>query len=229
MADAAHPQLIVQGSPPAEPLWDDWERPPRVLATALELHLNGFDGPLDLLLDLAERQRIDLGRISMLDLVEQFGAALDRLCDRVPLERRADWLVLATRLVLLRSQLLLPASPEVAAAAEAAVTGEAARLEALLQVRAAVRWLEARPQLGRDVFEGPQAPSPWRHRAWSGSRPACWYCAGRAGRLSLRPSTGRRCSGRGRWTRRCGVWWRSWRRSRGRCRCDASCRRELMS
>ncbi len=162
MTDSAHPQVMVQGPPPADPLWDDWEVPPRLptTATAPELHLDGFDGPLDLLLDLAERQRIDLGRISVLQLVEQFGAALDRLGDRVPLERRADWLVLVTRLVLLRSRLLLPASPEVAAAAEAAVVDEAARLERLLQMRAAARWLDARPQLGRDVFEPPPAFPP---------------------------------------------------------------------
>ncbi len=162
MTDTAHPQVMVQGPPPADPLWDDWETPPRLptTATAPELHFDGFDGPLDLLLDLAERQRIDLGRISMLQLVEQFGAALDRLGDRVPLERRADWLVLVTRLVLLRSRLLLPASPEVAAAAEAAVVDEAARLERLLQVRAAARWLEGRPQLDRDVFEPPPAFPP---------------------------------------------------------------------
>ncbi len=160
MAEAAQPPATAPNPPPADPLWDDWEAPSRLPVTAPELHLDGFDGPLDLLLDLAERQRIDLGRISVLQLVEQFGAALDRLGDRVPLERRADWLVLATRLVLLRSRLLLPASPEVAAAAEAAVTGEAARLEALLQVRAAARWLDARPQLGRDVFEPPPAFPP---------------------------------------------------------------------
>ncbi len=160
MADASLPPATAPDPPPADPPWDDWEAPPRLPATAPELHLDGFDGPLDLLLDLAERQRIDLGRISMLHLVGQFGAALDRLGDQVPLERRADWLVLATRLVLLRSRLLLPASPEVTAAAEAAVTDEAARLEALLQMRAAARWLDARPQLGRDVFEPPQAPSP---------------------------------------------------------------------
>ncbi|MCB8878573.1 hypothetical protein ASILVAE211_25615, partial [Acidisoma silvae] len=69
------------------------------------LHLDGFDGPMDLLLDLVERQRIDLGRMSMLLLVEQFLAASEQLRDRVPIERRADWLVMATRLVLLRSRL----------------------------------------------------------------------------------------------------------------------------
>ena len=83
---------------PADPLWDDWETLPRVPTTP-ELHLDGFDGPLELLLDLAERERIDLGRISVSDMVDQFVAAMARYESRVPLERRADWLNLAARLL----------------------------------------------------------------------------------------------------------------------------------
>jgi segregation and condensation protein A len=63
------------------------------------LHLEGFDGPIDLLLDLAERQRLDLGRISLVALVDQFVAACALLAPHVLIERRADWLVMATRLV----------------------------------------------------------------------------------------------------------------------------------
>ena len=94
-------------------LWDHWDTPPRV-PSAPVLHLDGFDGPIDLLLDLAERQRIDLGRISILALVEQFVAASAELAAYAPVESRADWLVMATRLVLLRSRLLFPATPEAA-------------------------------------------------------------------------------------------------------------------
>ena len=68
------------------------------------------------------------------------------------LERRADWLVMATRLVLLRSRLMFPASPEVAEAAEREADREVARLDALKVVRAATGWLQARPQLEHDVF-----------------------------------------------------------------------------
>ena len=75
---------------------DDWDTPPRVLQVP-ELHLDGFDGPMDLLLDLAERQRVDLGRLSMLELVEQFVAAMDRLRGRMVPERQAERLVLAAR------------------------------------------------------------------------------------------------------------------------------------
>jgi segregation and condensation protein A len=139
---------------PADPLWDDWETPPRV-PTSPELHLDGFDGPLELLLDLAERERIDLGRISVSDMVDQFVAAMARYESRVPLERRADWLNLAARLLVLRSRLLLPKSPE----AERAVLDEVERQRSQLQnlqfIRAAASWLDARPQLGRDVFARP--------------------------------------------------------------------------
>jgi segregation and condensation protein A len=136
---------------PADPLWDDWDTPPR-RPTIPELRLDGFDGPLDVLLDLAERQRIDLGRISIADLADQFVAAMDRLARHASLEQRADWLVLASRLVLLRTRLLFAGTPEEAAAAEQAAERELARLDALQFMRAAAAWLDARPQLRRDVF-----------------------------------------------------------------------------
>jgi hypothetical protein len=117
-----------------DPLWDDWEAPPRLTASPV-LHLEGFDGPLDVLLDLAERQRIDFGRMSILELAEQFVAAMARLADRVTLEQRADWLVLATRLVLLRSRLLFPDSPGSAAAAEQDAAAELRRLDDLAAMR----------------------------------------------------------------------------------------------
>ena len=158
---AAHPPPDAPtAAPRGDPLWDDWDTPPRV-ATIPVLHLDGFDGPMDLLLDLAERQRIDLGRISVVALVEQFVAAMDRLTTQVPVERRADWVVVATRLVLLRSQLMFPASPDAVAEAEQEAARAIARLDALRVVRAAAAWLQARPQLGHDVFARPRSgPDP---------------------------------------------------------------------
>jgi len=136
--------------------WDDWDqperRPPAEIPT---LHLDGFDGPMDLLLDLAELQRVDLGQMSILALAEQFAAALEQLGDRVPIERRADWVVLATRLVLLRTRLLFPASPEAAADAEREAQAEIQRIEEMQVMRAAAAWLQAQPQLGQDVFTRP--------------------------------------------------------------------------
>jgi segregation and condensation protein A len=140
------------GQPPSDdPVWDDWENPPGVPGVPV-LHLEGFDGPMDLLLDLAERQRIDLGRMSILALAEQFVAAMAQLGDRVAIERRADWLVMATRLVLLRSRLLFPESPAAAAAAERDAASELRRIDDLAEARAAAAWLGARPVLGHDVF-----------------------------------------------------------------------------
>ncbi len=152
MADQGEAQLA---EPPPDPLWDDWDSPPRVPDTP-ELHLDGFDGSLDLLLDLAERERIDLSRLSVVDMTDQFLAAMVRYERHVRLERRADWLVLATRLVLLRSRLLLPSTPEMAGAAQAEAKRELSRLQNLQFVRAAAGRLEARPQLGRDVFTAPR-------------------------------------------------------------------------
>jgi segregation and condensation protein A len=129
--------------------WDNWDA--RIPATgtpaAPMLHLDGFDGPMDLLLDLAERQKIDFGRMSVLALAEQFAAAMARFGDSVPIERRADWLVIATRLVLLRSRLLFPESPS---AAEAAARDAAAALLRINDLAAA--WLGDQPVLGQDVF-----------------------------------------------------------------------------
>ncbi len=136
--------------------WDDWEQPERRSSADIPtLHLDGFDGPMDLLLDLAERQRIDLGQMSILALADQFAAALEALGDRVPIERRADWVVLATRLVLLRTRLLFPASPEAAADAEREAQAEIQRIEEMQVMRAGAAWLQRRPQLGFDVFARP--------------------------------------------------------------------------
>ena len=116
---------------------------------------------MELLLDLAGRQRVDLGRLSILELIGQFLAELDGRLRQVAIERRADWLVTASHLVLLRSRLLAPASPEAAATARSDADAELRRLEAGVQVRAAAAWLQARPQLGHDVFARPgREPDP---------------------------------------------------------------------
>ncbi len=117
---------------------------------ALVLQLDGFEGPLDLLLDLARAQKVDLAKISILALVEQFLAVIEG-ARRVRLELAADWLVMAAWLTWLKSRLLVPAigEPE---DAEAAAETLAARLVDLQATRAAAAWLGKRPQLGWDVF-----------------------------------------------------------------------------
>ncbi len=83
---------------------DDWGDPPRRLPRPAvpEFHVEGFDGPLDLLLDLAERQRLDLGVLSIADLAAQFVAEAERLAQTTPLMQRADWVIWIARLVFLR-------------------------------------------------------------------------------------------------------------------------------
>jgi segregation and condensation protein A len=128
---------------------------------APELRLGAYEGPLDLLLELARAQRVDLAAISVVALAEAFGAAVERAIvgRRVPLSAISDWLVMAAWLLLLRSRLLLPAGSEEDRAAQA----EAAELRRRLADRDAVRamadWLERRPRLGWEVF-GRGAPEP---------------------------------------------------------------------
>jgi segregation and condensation protein A len=120
-------------------------------ADALLLHLEGFEGPLDLLLELARTQKVDLARISILALVEQYLVVIEG-ARRVRLELAADWLVMAAWLTWLKSRLLLPKGTEAADEGEAAAEVLAARLRDLQAMRAASLWLGARPQLGIEVF-----------------------------------------------------------------------------
>jgi segregation and condensation protein A len=120
-------------------------------ADSLVLHLEGFDGPLDLLLELARGQKVDLAKISILSLVEQYLAVIEG-ARRVRLELAADWLVMAAWLTWLKSRLLLPADALGAEEAEDAAEILALRLRDLSAIRVAAAWLGERPQLGRDVF-----------------------------------------------------------------------------
>lgn len=121
---------------------------------APELRLGGYEGPLDLLLELARAQRVDLARLSIIALAEQFAAAVDAAIARrrVPLPRLAEWLIMAAWLALLRSRLLLPAGAEEAAEAAREAAGLRRRLADRAAARRLADWLERRPQLGRDVF-----------------------------------------------------------------------------
>lgn len=122
-----------------------------VPADALLLHLDGFDGPMDLLLNLARGQKVDLARISILSLVEQYLAVIEG-ARRVRLELAADWLVMAAWLTWLKSRLLLPLGAAAAEEGEAAADVLAARLRDLQVIRAASVWLGGRKLLGIDVF-----------------------------------------------------------------------------
>lgn len=116
----------------------------------LVVHLDGFDGPLDLLLDLARAQKVDLARMSVLALVEQFLAVVEGA--RVRLELAAEWLVMAAWLTWLKSRLLLPPGSPDAEEGEEAAGALAERLRELQAIRTAAAWLGSRPLLGQDVF-----------------------------------------------------------------------------
>lgn len=127
---------------------------------APHLAVEGFEGPLDFLLEMVRRHRLDLGRLSIVTLTDQFVAAFEAGVGRVALERRADWLVMAGELVRLKAQLLWPASPETAQAAGEEADRRLRQLGDLAALRAAAEWLSARPQLGLEVFaRGRQARS----------------------------------------------------------------------
>ena len=117
----------------------------------LIVDVDGFEGPLDLLLELARRQKVDLHKISVLALAEQYLAFIEA-ARRVRLELAADYLVMAAWLAYLKSRLLLPRAdrPEEPEAGELAAA-LAERLRRLEAIRAAAQALEARPRLHRDL------------------------------------------------------------------------------
>lgn len=124
---------------------------PPVADDALLLDIDGFEGPIDLLLTLARDQKVDLTRISILQLAEQF-LAFVAAARRVRLELAADYLVMAAWLAYLKSRLLLPDPQPDEPSAEmlaAALTLQLQRLEAM---QGAAARLMARPRLGRDRF-----------------------------------------------------------------------------
>jgi segregation and condensation protein A len=119
---------------------------------AFTVDLDGFEGPLDLLLDLARRQKVDLSRISVLALAEQYISFIER-ARALRLEVAADFLVMAAWLAYIKSRLLLPAPPA-APGPDAAQLAEAlaSKLRRLEQIRLAAQRLMQGPQFGRDVF-----------------------------------------------------------------------------
>ena len=118
----------------------------------LVLDLDGYEGPIDLLLTLAREQKVDLGRISILALADQYLAFIAGQ-RQLRLEIAADYLVMAAWLAYLKSRLLLPQPPDddEPSAAELAVVLEH-RLRLLEAMQTAGIRLMARPQLGHDVF-----------------------------------------------------------------------------
>ena len=120
----------------------------------LTLDLDGWEGPLDLLLSLARSQKVDLKQISILALVDQYLAVIEQ-ARAVKLEVAADWLVTAAWLAYLKSALLLPRDPAVEPDPEELALRLQLRLERLNAMREAGARLMGRDRTGRDVFVRP--------------------------------------------------------------------------
>jgi segregation and condensation protein A len=140
-------------SPPTDqavPSFDESWTSPRV-GEQFVVDLDGFEGPLDVLLELARRQKVDLARISILALADQYLAFIGE-ARRVRIDLAADYLVMAAWLAYLKSRLLLPPEEQDEPTAEDLAQGLAFQLRRLQSMREAGERLFARPLLGRDVF-----------------------------------------------------------------------------
>lgn len=138
------------------------DAPPRLRPDQLVLDLDGFEGPIDLLLALARDQKVDLARISILELADQYLAFVAE-ARRIRLELAADYLVMAAWLAYLKSRLLLPDPPEAEGESPAEMAQALAfQLQRLEAMREAAARLLARPQLGRDVFPRGSSDVPAR-------------------------------------------------------------------
>ena len=134
------------------PAAEEWDFESGDREYALILDLDGFEGPLDILLSLARNQKVDLAKISILELAEQYLAFITQARE-IKLEIAADYLVMAAWLAYMKSRLLLP-EPE----ADEEPSGQemadalAFRLRRLDAMRDAATKLMRRPRLGIDVF-----------------------------------------------------------------------------
>jgi segregation and condensation protein A len=144
-------------APVQQDAWPDGQAALRVVPEPnldeLIVDVGGFEGPLDLLLELARAHKIDLAQVSILALADQYLSFIDR-AQKMRLDVAADYLVMAAWLAYLKSRLLIPAPPSTD---EALPQDMAARLAFRLQRLAAMRDASAKimamSQLGVHVFE----------------------------------------------------------------------------
>jgi len=154
---------------PLEKLWSETDEERGVSEPALVVDVSGFEGPLDLLLHLARTQKVDLARISVLALAEQYIAFVER-ARRLRLELAADYLVMAAWLAFLKSKLLIPKQPgDEGESGEELAAVLQFRLKRLEAMRDAAARLVNRNRLGRDVFGRgmPETVIVERHNAYS--------------------------------------------------------------
>ena len=123
------------------------------------LRLSTFEGRLDWLLELARARKVDLARLSLVEVADQLIAALDTAAERdsdiehaASLPRRSEWVIMGATLAELRSRLLLPADTAVGRQAREEAAALRDQLVERERMVAGADWLDAQPQLGRDVF-----------------------------------------------------------------------------
>ena len=163
---------MIEAEAEADETWDDaapFMLPEATQDNALYLELGAWEGPLDLLLDLARRQKVDLRAISILDLVDQYLAFITR-AGAMRLELAADYLVMAAWLAYLKSAMLLPREEQEEPSPEELALRLAHRLARLAAMRDAAARLMARDRLGRDVF------ARGRPEGLAVDRKALWQC-----------------------------------------------------
>jgi segregation and condensation protein A len=146
---------------------EDFEQRPVRQSDELNLAIDGWEGPLDLLLNLARAQKVDLAQISILQLVEQYLEYLNQ-ARALKLEIAADYLVMAAWLAYLKSCLLLPRDPEADPSPEEVALRLQMRLQRLDAMREAGARLLGRDRIGRDVFlrGAPEGLRLIRKAAW---------------------------------------------------------------
>lgn len=162
---------VEQGGPQAEN-WDGIASGGSDDTDALYLELDVWEGPLDLLLDLARRQKVDLKSISILALTDQYIAYIEQ-AEALKLEIAADYLVMAAWLAYLKSALLLPKDEQEDPSPEELALKLQLRLQRLGVMREAGARLMAQDRLGRDVFArgNPEGLKVLRKNAWQ----CDWY------------------------------------------------------
>jgi len=145
-----HPDLLSETSVNS---WDDEAVQPDSTEPRLTVDVDGFEGPLDLLLELSRRQKVDLSKISILALAEQYLEFIEDV-RKLRIELAADYLVMAAWLAFLKSKLLIPAeeTDDDEMSGEEMAAHLAFRLQRLEAMREAGSRLIGRNRLGRDFF-----------------------------------------------------------------------------
>lgn len=150
----AEMEAEAEGDSPAASDWEPWDEPAPAPEELLVVDVEGFEGPLDLLLAMARTQKVDLAKISVLALAQQYLVFITD-ARRLRLELAGDYLVMAAWLTFIKSRLLLPAEET---EEEEGLSGEEMarmlqfRLQRLQAMREAAAQLMTRKRLGRDIF-----------------------------------------------------------------------------